>query len=751
MPLTLPPLDPRRYQQLLNDMLARIPVHTPEWTNSGPSDPGRTLLELFAFLHESILYRADQVPERNRRKFLQLLGVPLAPGNAARGIVTLGNQSGVAGVITLNADLELRAGAVPFRTEHGLDVLPLDALVYYKRAVAPDAATQQYYKLLYASYKDQDPPANFDVSLYEAVPLTVQEPDGIDLARDAVDASLWIALLGPAGADLPALRKALAGKTLSLGLAPVLDSARRSLAPNADRQPDVSQLLRFELPVVTPDATPTARYAGREPRPLGDVTTEPGVVELTLPEADGLQLWDNLDPLEAGVGDFPPMLDDPKLDARLVTWLRVRAVAGAQIQLLWAGINAVTVSQRIRVNNEVLTPGNGQPDQTRQLARQPVVRGSITLRVAGSDAPWQEIDDLLAAGPEVPQPDWKVPPGTPPAPPRPVEVFVADYEAGVLRFGDGVRYGKRPPENASLAVSYDACVGAAGNVARGALNNGPALPAGIVVVNPIRSWGGADAETVADGEKQIARYLQHRERLVTAADFATIARRAPGVDIGRIEVLPAFHPELSPNEPGDAPGVVTLLVLPRHDPLHPTAPEPDRLFINALCAWLDPRRLVTTELVLRGPVYVPIWLSVGIDVKASHAVSEVRDAVKQRLLDFLAPIYASALAAAALDPAALAEQGWPLRTAVRKGELMAEAARVDGVLQVNELLLARDGDADGDSVPIVGIQLPQVLGIAVQAGPALPLDALRGQPTGALDNVPSGTRVMPVPFVPEQC
>ena len=40
MPISIPPLDERRYQQLLNEVLARIPAHTPEWTNTGPSDPG---------------------------------------------------------------------------------------------------------------------------------------------------------------------------------------------------------------------------------------------------------------------------------------------------------------------------------------------------------------------------------------------------------------------------------------------------------------------------------------------------------------------------------------------------------------------------------------------------------------------------------------------------------------------------------------------------------------------------------------
>ena len=49
--------------------------------------------------------------------------------------------------------------------------------------------------------------------------------------------------------------------------------------------------------------------------------------------------------------------------------------------------------------------------------------------------------------------------------------------------------------------------------------------------------------------------------------------RTPGVEIGRVEVLPAFNPELPPNAAGDAPGAVTLMVIPRSDPLQPDAPR----------------------------------------------------------------------------------------------------------------------------------------------------------------------------------
>ena len=267
------------------------------------------------------------------------------------------------------------------------------------------------------------------------------------------------------------------------------------------------------------------------------------------------------------------------------------------------------------------------------------------------------------------------------------------------------------------------------------------------------TWGGADAESVITGEKRVSNFIRHRDRLVTADDFDEVARRAPGVDIARIEVLAAYHPDLVESEPGDAPGVVTLMLVPRRDPRQPDAPSPDRAFIDALCRHLDPRRLVTTELVLRGPQYVPIWLSLGIAVAGGFAAPDVRDRVKARLREFLAPSR-DADRAAAEGLSALTypgmESGWPLGRAVNKLELMAEVSREPGVLRVNELLLAQGSAGAVDSeVPMRGLQLPRIAGLSVEIGAALSLDALRGDAPPAA--IGGGRTVVPIPIVPQEC
>ncbi|WP_329477780.1 hypothetical protein OG555_37050 [Kribbella sp. NBC_01484] len=76
MTLSQPSLDDRRFDDLFAEARSLIPTYKPEWTDHNPSDPGITLLELFAWLAEMLIYRADQVPARHRLVFLRLLNGP---------------------------------------------------------------------------------------------------------------------------------------------------------------------------------------------------------------------------------------------------------------------------------------------------------------------------------------------------------------------------------------------------------------------------------------------------------------------------------------------------------------------------------------------------------------------------------------------------------------------------------------------------------------------------------------------------
>jgi len=546
-------------------------------------------------------------------------------------------------------------------------------------------------------------------------------------------------------------------------VAPVIDDPRADLAPGTRPRSEGETHLDFQLPLLPPGGVLPTEPHDRAPRyqslpssSTTNVLVAPGIVQVTLPAShDEIGLWANIEPLEAGIGEFPPTLADTKLEDRLVTWLRVKAPSGAQARLLWVGINATTVSQRAHVANEPLPDGTGEPDQLVRLSHAPVIPSSLRLVVAppaGEPEAWTLTDDLTAAPPEVAGPDLRLPPGSPAPSLGDPRVFVLDPSTGAIRFGDGAR-GKRPPARASIRATYDFGSGAAGNVAANQISAAPGIPSGLTVTNPLPTWGGADAGTVAEAEKQAARYLKHRDRLVSLEDFETIAWRTPGVDIGRIDAIAAYNPQLAPSQAGDAAGAVTLMLVPSHDAQHPAAPEPDQRFLDAVCDYLDPRRLVTTEVFLRGPDYQDVWVAVGIDIVAGESAGEVRERVRAELSRFLAPIdptappwYEDPQSTGVASPYVHPQRGWPLGKAVRKLELAAVAARVQGVVMVNAVELAL-ADADpADELPMSGLQLPRAT-VAVAVGTPPSLDELRGRrPPDA--GPPS---VVPVPLVPETC
>jgi hypothetical protein len=832
MSIEIPVLDDRSFQQLVREALARVPVHTPEWTNLNESDPGVTILELFAFLTDNLLYRSNRIPEANRLKFLTMLGISLQPASPGVGLVTVSNDKGpLEPPLVVPAGSEMRAGQVPFVTATPLAVLPVTAAVYYKQPqTALDDATRDRYRLLYQTFLESDSDV---LTFYQPVlldPPASGKPDPVvdlgDPVNGTIDRSLWIALLAPKDADLDAVRRAVAGQTLSIGVYPAATVSGQVLPPARTGGSTVDPGVLFEI--AAPEADPSglsgpgygigpAAYT-RLPVSYADpVLDGPGLVQVTLPPYERILLW-AFDPEEEGTGDFPPRIDDAAVSARLVTWIRLRypplpgdaagvagtggsggsggdpgggdpgggdapaggdptggdqnagdrtggdcgcgcadpvgapttttlATAGTDLptgRITWVGVNATRVVQSVPVTGELLGSGTGTPYQTCTLANTPVVTGGpdtgsagdFRLEVRDLDGAWvawTEIDDIFAAGPED-------------------QVYTVDRATGRITFGNGLS-GLRPARGAQIRASYAYGGGLAGKVAVGAITRSVALPGGFKVTNPVPTWGAGNGETAGDGEAAITRWLRHRDRLVTGDDFRDLTRRTPGVDLGRVEVLPLFNPQQT-GPAQDWPGMVTVLVIPRSDPLRPDTPSPDRQFLRAVCQWLEPRRLVTTELHVRGPVYQPVWVSVGIAVLPGAVPSIVELAVTRAVKSFLSPLTGGLPATTGDDgligtgPAATGT-GWPLGTDVRAQDIEAVATRVPGVRYVDSVLLAMTGPGGAvvspvDRVPIAGLQLPAAT-VFVGTGPAIdPASLIQGSQGVPPTNVP-------VPVVPPTC
>lgn len=84
MSLPIPDLDNKGFAQFVEEARKLIPGYSSEWTDHNLSDPGITLIDLFAWLSEIELYRMNLVTERHRLKYLKLLGIKPQPAKQAR-------------------------------------------------------------------------------------------------------------------------------------------------------------------------------------------------------------------------------------------------------------------------------------------------------------------------------------------------------------------------------------------------------------------------------------------------------------------------------------------------------------------------------------------------------------------------------------------------------------------------------------------------------------------------------------------
>jgi hypothetical protein len=73
MPIPLPNLDDRTYDELTAEARALIPTLHPGWTDHNPSDPGIVLVELLAWLTEMLLFQVNEIPDASTERFLTLL------------------------------------------------------------------------------------------------------------------------------------------------------------------------------------------------------------------------------------------------------------------------------------------------------------------------------------------------------------------------------------------------------------------------------------------------------------------------------------------------------------------------------------------------------------------------------------------------------------------------------------------------------------------------------------------------------
>jgi predicted phage baseplate assembly protein len=580
MPLekALPQIDDRNYDSLLAEVRTRIARYTPEWTpvwtDVNDNDPGITMVQVFAWLAEMLTYRMNKVPELNYIKFLQLLGIELNPAEAAQAEV----------FFPMNDASPVSYVIVPERTQLTAEAVDGGPPIVFETDRSLIAIKARLVALLAF---DGYTPLNVTQENEEAK-LGFQ-PFGPEAN---VDCAL---LLGFASPDaFPSVELNLVVWTLP--------DARKSAAL-ACGLPDA--------PTFGPATIRWEFYHGSEWRRLSvlkDETrafTRSGHVYLQIPDK--------------GIPPTIVLSGEPSL-----YWIRAR-VERSQYErpptLLAIRTNTVAVRQAETVLDEVLGGSNGRRDQVFRLANSPVLHDSLRLEIDEGTGPeiWTRVDDFFASSPTD-------------------HHYVLDRTTGEIRFGDG-RNGSIPVANAANAESniiareYRFGGGKRGNVPAGAIKTLLTAVDGIddnLVGNLLPAHSGRDEETLDEAKKRAPRSIKSRCRAVTAEDFEVLAMQA--ATIKRAKALSLFHPEF----PGvKVPGVVTVVVVPDGDG---PAPVPSEGTLRTVCAYLDQRRLLTTELYVISPGDQRVEIHADIIVNDTADLAEVKKGVEQTLTDYFHPL-----------------------------------------------------------------------------------------------------------------
>ena len=569
-----PQLSQLTYEEIKRQALLRIPRYTPEWTDFNENDPGITLVELFAWLTDLLLTQMNLMPQRAYLKILSQLGLDLRPAQPARADLVFTPQAGAETI-----------GPVPKNSR----------------------------------FSGQGPggdPVFFEtiegLSLVRLNLTDVQVFDGTAFTRVTDANQVGEASFYPFGPQ------ALLGSALYLGFAQSDPPAVGNIFPE-----EMNWKVFLSAEDTIGQVLACTEKTNQTPIPP---------VRLEWEYRSNPTRWKRLEVFSdesAGFtregyihvqGPVKPVMTFEGRVAEERFWLRVRIAqgsypAGHAPRLDFIRANVVEAENLVTVEEEVLGVSNGEPEQEFTLERSPVEVSSFTLAVqdaAGEQESWTRKDDLLASGADDPH-------------------FVLVPTSGQVRFGDG-KNGRIPTASSLIiARSYRYGGGAAGNLNPGAINSPQSPLDGIEEISNLRkAVGGRDEEDINEFIKKAPSKLRHHQRAISEEDFASLAEEAGGV--GKAIALPGFHPDY----PGvEVPGAVTIIIVPDSEEMPPQPSQPQK---EAVCRYLSERRLLTTELYIRGPKYVPIRVEAKVACRAYAAVDQVRAEIIQTLSASLDPL-----------------------------------------------------------------------------------------------------------------
>lgn len=617
-----PIIDDRTFQQIVDEVRKRIPRYCPEWTDHNLSDPGITLIELFAWMTELLIYRLNQVPQLHYIKFAEFLGLQRpAPRAAEAGITFWLARELTPAIDPSNTGLRIEAHTQVSTTQTET-AAPIIFTTNERFTVhAPQFQDVLVRKRLSLTQKQVGKPQA--LSMVEVQNLRDgKEPLPMFSAKPQEDDALYFGF----GNDLSyhVIRFDLrfrekAGIGINVNYPPYLWEVYA----------DTGEWVVIDA---EPDTTKGLNAAG-------------GSVTLHLPKLRSHQ---------------PELEGNPRRETLAPYWVRVRIKAVAdsekeqgmreynetpellQIVKIAAVGCLVQASHVFVVKQEKLGVSDGMPGQRYRLSGAPVLLPLLKrecLKVKTANSPeerweeWEFCQDFSASSPTS-------------------RHFGIDSNSGELRLGPAVRqpngeircYGAVPPRGAELVLaSYRYGGGAQGNLPKKVINIlRSSIPYVASVENRYPATGGLDAPAIEELSLAVQRHLRTHRAAITPEDFETHVYEKFGNEVDWVRCV-AFGD--AKEKSGD--GRIRLLIVPTIR--RQTAPDPaiflsdDLLDVkidlrDRILAYLQEFRLLTDRVAVEKPSYQRVTVTMQVTPRLAVDWEPLRQQIVRRLYAFFHPV-----------------------------------------------------------------------------------------------------------------
>jgi len=744
MPLLLPNLDDRTWADLVAEATSLIPVYGPQWTDQNYSDPGITLIELCAWIAEMDIYQLNQISDRERLKFLALVGVSPRPPRPARAVLSLSLKSGVSPV-TLPATLEF-SGNDPFgvstryRLLHSLTVAPgaVVAIQTQDPAGYHDLTPQWRRGAPINPFGSAPQPGmEFYIGLTAALPINqpvqifftfADGHSGFEERQRLIRQVQAMQKRCNPASDNPcnpsgSITSSAQPDTSSTEQTPSHYGVRTNwqyqanvggelqwvtLDPAQNRVDDDTRAftldgtVTFSIPAPMVQAgvgaVATPYYYLRCVFEAGSYDAAPSIQNVAFNGVLAAQAVPSTNTLV--IAPDAPVVDPPAVPNSVTTLnLSIDPQTGSIVKLTFgAGVSTdpqfriVSVAPpaagkpgTLCVEAVFLGFGTGLPYRQVTLPDAPVEPSSLHLYTLedGSWRTWELRSDFFSST-------------------RRDSHAILDATTGAITFGNGEK-GRVPPPNSEIFAICSTTRALAGNLAAGsitALADSPhnrailydptAVPDGwtqlnnelAAITNLSAAWGGAAAETIDQAAGDADQLVQTSGRAVTFGDYERLALATPGTRIARVTAIANMHPDFPCFQ---APGMITVIVLPY---LPQGSPTPTAGLLSAVAAYLRPRRVIGSRVEVVGPTYLEVAVQATVQSMSGANKTTLQQSIVTALNHFLDPLVGGPDGS-----------GWPFGRDVYRAEIMKVIDAVPGVDYITSLaLLDHEGHAQCGNV-----------------------------------------------------